>query len=123
MTDTRKISVLIADDEEDTRRLLNEYFSSMGLKVDAAEDGRRALELLDRKKYDFVFLDCNMPEITGLEVAKALKAKAPDSKIVMMTGYGPMDEGFAKAAGVDIYIKKPLSLDALKNIIRAEYDK
>ncbi len=123
MIEERKISALIADDDEDTRQLLSEYFNSMDLKVDAAEDGKRAMELLDCKKYDFVFLDCNMPEVTGLEVAKALKTKAPHSKIIMMTGYGPMDEGFAKAAGVDIYIKKPISLKEIKNIIRGEHGK
>lgn len=123
MTEERKISVLIADDDEDTRRLLSEYLSGMNLKADAAEDGKRALELLDCKKYDFVFLDCNMPEVTGLEVARALKAKAPHPKIIMMTGYGPIDEGFAKASGVDIYIKKPISLKEVGNIIRGEHGK
>lgn len=123
MTDVKKISVLIADDEEDTRRLLSEYFNSMGMKADTAEDGKRALELLGCKEYDFVFLDCNMPEVTGLEVAKSLRAKPTHSKVIMMTGYGPMDEGFAKASGVDIYIKKPVSLKEIKNIIRGGHDK
>lgn len=123
MTEAKKISVLIADDDSDTRRLLSEYLSGMNLKVDAAEDGKRALELLDCRKYDFVFLDCNMPEVTGLEVAKDMKTKTKHSKIIMMTGYDPIDEGFAKAVGVDVYIKKPISLKEVENIIRGEHGK
>jgi DNA-binding response OmpR family regulator len=114
------ITALIADDDRDTSRLLSEYLMSLRLKVDVADDGKRALELLDRKRYDFVFLDCNMPEATGLEIAKSLKARIPRPKITMMTGYDPIDEAFAKAAGVDIYIKKPLLLDEVKKIIRGQ---
>lgn len=114
----KKIRVLVADDEEAVCQLLSEYFETMGEKVDVAYDGKRALECLNSKDYDFVFLDCNMPELTGVEVAKYLKAKKPKPKIIMMTGYGPMDEGFAKAVGVDIYLSKPIVLDRVKEIIQ-----
>lgn len=109
--------VLIADDDENTCQLLEEYITLIGGKVDLAYDGKRALELLNSKDHDFVFLDCNMPELTGVELAKYLKKKKLRPKIIMMTGYGPMDESFAKAVGVDIYLAKPIMLEDVKKII------
>lgn len=113
----KKSTVLIADDDENTCQLFNEYITGIGGEVDLAYDGKKALEYLDSKSYDFVFLDCNMPELTGLEVAKYLKGKKSRPKIIMMTGYGPMNKGFAKAVGVDIYLTKPILLDEVKKII------
>lgn len=114
------IKILIADDDENTRRLLSEYITGIGGRVNIADDGKRALQLLDSKDYDFVFLDCNMPEITGVELAEYLKKKKIRPKIVMMTGYGSIDEGFAKAAGVDIYLSKPFLLGEVKKIIEGK---
>ncbi|MCX5715348.1 MAG: response regulator [Candidatus Omnitrophica bacterium] len=121
--DPRKgcIQVLIADDEAPVCQLLKEYIGLLGGKADIARDGKRALEYLDSKRYDFVFLDFNMPELTGLEVAKYLKSKKPRPKIIMMTGYGPIDEDFAKASGIDIYLPKPIALDDIKKIVSGEY--
>jgi len=109
--------VLVADDEEAVCGLLADYITSLGGKVDTAYDGKRAMEYLAGKDYDFVFLDCNMPEMTGLEVSAYLKGKKPRPKIVMMTGYGHMDKNFAKAVGVDIYLEKPIVLSRIKGII------
>lgn len=110
--------ILVADDEEGICQLLKEYITIIGGRVDLAYDGKRAREYLDSKNYDFVFLDCNMPELTGVEVAKYLKDKKPKPKIIMMTGYGPIDEVFAKAVGVDIYLSKPFLLDKIRKIIK-----
>jgi CheY-like chemotaxis protein len=113
-----EIKVLIADDEENICKLLEEYITSLGCTVDVACDGKKALEHLNSRAYDFVFLDCNMPELTGVEVARYLKGRRPKPRIIMMTGYGPMDEEFAKAVGVDVYLKKPILLEEVNKIIR-----
>lgn len=116
----KEISILIADDDEAVCQLLHDYITTMGCRVDLAYDGKKALACLGSKRYDFVFLDCNMPELTGLEVAGYIKNEKGRPKIIMMTGYGSMDENFANAAGVDIYLKKPILLDVVKKIIKKE---
>ena len=110
-------SILVADDEKDTCQLLEEYLALMGGKVDVAYDGKAALECLDSKAYDFVFLDCNMPELTGVELVRYLKKRKPRPKIIMMTGYGMIDEDFAKTVGADVYLKKPILLNEVKKIV------
>ncbi len=112
------LKVLIADDEEDICRLLSEYVASRGGAADIAADGKMALEYINSKRYDFVFLDCNMPELTGIELAGYLKDLKAAPKIVMMTGYGPMDKEFAKAAGVDFYLPKPILLKDVSRILK-----
>ncbi|MBI4336061.1 MAG: response regulator, partial [Candidatus Omnitrophica bacterium] len=79
--------------------------------------GKRAMEFLEAREYDCVFLDCNMPEVTGLEVAKYLSIRKPRPKIVMMTGYDPMTKEFAGVEGVDVYLKKPIALNEVKTLI------
>ncbi|MDD5449621.1 MAG: response regulator [Candidatus Omnitrophica bacterium] len=114
----KKRAVLVADDDQETCQLLNEYISgAMGCCVDVAFDGKMALEFLCSKTYDFVFLDCNMPELTGLEIAEYLQGQKRRPKIIMMTGYDQIDENFAKAVGVDIYLKKPILLDMVRKIL------
>ena len=112
-----EIKILVADDKKNTCQLFKEYLTPMGGKVDVAYDGKRALECLDSKSYDLLFLDCNMPELSGIEMARYLKAKRTRPKIVVMTGYAFMDEGFAKAIGADVYLKKPFLLDDVKKVI------
>ena len=118
MKEPKEIRVLIADDEEYICSVLQAYVVSLGGRADIALDGRRAVEFINSKEYDFVFLDCNMPELTGVEVVKYLKNKNYGPKIIMMTGYGPMDKKFAKALGVDFYLSKPFLLDDIKKIFK-----
>jgi two-component system, sensor histidine kinase len=115
--------ILVADDDENTCQLLKEYITGMGPKVDLAQDGKKTLEYLQAKDYDLVFLDCNMPELTGLEVVKYIKDKKTRPRIVMMTGYDQMNEEFASAVGVDVFLKKPILLDEIKKIIRGYRDR
>jgi len=109
--------ILIVDDEKEFVEMMRERLHYKNLTMDFAYDGRQALELIKSKKYDIVFLDHNMPEMTGLELVKYIKENNIDIKTVMITGYPAIRGSFAKAIGTDEYLTKPVQLKDVEDII------
>lgn len=110
--------ILIADDELAARESLKILLDKFKYEMDEANNGARASELIKNNKYDFIFLDCNMPELTGIELIDGIKRESPESRIVIITGYGGMTEEFACQVGAHEYIEKPFSGKDLEKIIR-----
>ncbi len=116
-----KKRILIADDERAFVYFLKENLIQKGYLVDVAYDGEDALELIKSNMYDAMFLDHNMPEMTGLELAKYVKEKNIKSKVVIVTGYDEMSESFAKiAGGADEYLTKPVKTEDIEKIIEGK---
>jgi adenylate cyclase len=69
-------SVLVVDDDETNRKILSDRLEAEGHKVSVAENGRRALEMLQAQPFDLVLLDILMPEMDGYQVLKYLKSDA-----------------------------------------------
>lgn len=113
--------ILVADNEKDFVDFLKGVINERGHSVDVAYDGKEALELIKKNNYDILFLDHNMPELTGLEIVEYVKENRIKSKTVMVTGYEPMNEKFARAIGADEYMEKPLSIKYLDAILK-RYD-
>lgn len=111
------MKILIADNEKEFINLLKERLTAKGHLVDAACDGETALELIKADHYDILFLDHNMPGLTGLEIAKYVKENGIESKTVIVTGYEEMSDAFAKAIAADEYITKPAKLKEIDDII------
>jgi len=112
--------VLVVDDEVDCCEFFNKYLTNHNCLVDVAYDGLRAKDLLDAKKYDIIFFDCNMPGLSGVELLEAIKEKNPKARRIMISGYDLINEDFAKDLGVDIFLSKPISLQDVKEIILDE---
>ncbi|MFA6320797.1 MAG: response regulator [Candidatus Omnitrophota bacterium] len=115
------MKILIADDEKEFVDFLAERLSGQGHNISLASDGAIALELIKANEYDIVFLDHNMPELTGLEIAKYAKANGIKAKIVMVTGYEHMSGAFAKVLGVDEYLTKPVMIKDIDEVVK-KYD-
>lgn len=101
--------ILIVDDEERIRKLLNMYLVREGYEITEAEDGEKALELAMENDYDCILLDLMMPVMDGIEVAKRLR-REKSTPIIMLTAKGEENnrvEGFE--VGADDYIVKPFS--------------
>ncbi|MEW6101252.1 MAG: response regulator [Candidatus Omnitrophota bacterium] len=113
-----KEKVLVADDERQCCLILKEYLDKLHCSVDLAFDGKEAKHLLERNKYDCVFLDCNMPELTGVELVKVIKETNPQATIAMISGYDLINEEFTKDLGINIFLKKPFSLKDIEKIIK-----
>ena len=108
--------ILLIDDDEDIRFILETFLTGAGHTIDSAENGKAGLQLVGQNHYDLVITDIIMPEMDGLEVVTAITQKFPDIRIIVMTG-GTMkvDKGFllsmAKAHKV---IDKPVNLNKLQ---------
>ena len=91
-----KKKILIVDDEQDFCDSFKNYFVKREYLVNTAYDGVMAKDLLENNKYDFIFFDCNMPELTGAELVKVIKEKNPEAKKIMVSGYDLINKDFAK---------------------------
>ncbi len=112
------MNILIADDDGDFVRALKSILEKKGHLVQTAFDGKGALELISKQEYDIVFIDHDMPELTGIEVVKLAKKENPFLNIVMVTGYLVMKENFAKHFGADEYLQKPVSIERIEEILK-----
>ena len=100
--------ILVVDDEMIVRESLVAWFKKYGYDVDSADGGRIALEMVDTKDYDFIFLDIKMPEVSGLEVLDYVKANCPYSMVVMITAFGSIETAVdAMKRGACDYLTKP----------------
>lgn len=107
-----ELRVLIADDDEGMRLVLNKIVDKTpGFKViDIAENGKQALKLFKKGKYDVVFLDVEMPEMDGIECAKAINDISPETPIIFATAHESyMAEAF-KVYAFD-YLTKPFDVE------------
>jgi DNA-binding response OmpR family regulator len=114
-----KTQILIAEDDDSLRQLLNIALKRDGYKVVAVQDGKEALSAFADHAIDLVLLDINMPIIDGYEVCMELR-KRTDVPIIMITAKSRTDEvvtGFQ--LGADYYMTKPFSMQELRARIQA----
>ena len=116
------VSVLIVDDEEMMRNLLNKILSREGYRISSAEDGQAALETMGQEKIDIVISDMKMPRMNGFELLKVIKQKFPEVGVIIMTAYG--DTYTVKDAlllGADEYITKPFKSYEISLVVERAY--
>lgn len=109
--DVKPARVLVVEDEENVRLLLNEAFRAEGHDVTEATTGAEALKLLDKSKFDLMVCDLGLPELSGLHVARWVKEFRPDLPVIIATGYAEMiaEEDYQNAR-IDDVIRKPYAL-------------
>ena len=105
--------LLIADDEEKIREMLEKYASHEGYDVSLASNGREALELFRNGDFDLVILDIMMPEMDGYEALKKMK-EIKDVPCIFLTALGQeYDRIYGFDIGAEDYVTKPFSLKEL----------
>ena len=115
--------ILVIDDEEGVRSLLDTILSRKGYQVILAENGRKGLERFHREHPDVIVLDLKMPEMDGLTVLKEIRRGGSHQPVIILTGAWTAEaEQSTQALGVTEYVEKEFSLhllgDALKRILR-----
>ncbi len=104
------ITILIADDAEDNRTLLREFFQDMNICFIEAEDGREVITAAQHTPPDIILMDISMPVMDGYEAIKLIKEDVTlkDIPVIAVTGYAtPDDEKQITDAGFDGYLSKP----------------
>jgi DNA-binding NtrC family response regulator len=115
--------ILVIDDEQGIRDLLDALLSRKGYDVVLAESGRKGLELFRRERPDVLVLDLKMPEMDGLTVLRQIRSLDPRMPVIILTGAGTAEaEQQVRALGVTEYVEKEFSLhllgDALKRLLK-----
>lgn len=121
-----KESILVVDDEKMVMDVLKKMLEQLGYKVVASNSSIKALKTfrLNSDEYDLVISDLTMPEMTGLELAKAVHRVRSDLPVIIMTGYGENITGdILHHYGINTIIGKPIEMQKLGNAIRKIFDK
>lgn len=114
--------VLIADDNEQNRELLDAYLADEGYEVVMANDGQETIDAVEANQPDVILLDIMMPRMSGYEVCERLKAD-PEKRaipVLMVTALNEMgDIEKAVQAGCDDFLTKPVNQLELKTRVRS----
>jgi CheY-like chemotaxis protein len=119
----RSLRVLLAEDNEVNQLLASRLLERHGHSVVVVSDGRKALEALEKQKFDLVVMDVSMPEMDGFEAAAAIRAKEGGTgshiPIIAMTAHAMKgDRERCLAAGMDAYVSKPIQASELFQAIK-----
>lgn len=117
---SEKQRILVVDDEQNIRRILQAALDKVGYHTEIAESGEAALEALERNRFDCVLTDVTMPGMDGYELQRTIHARWPELPVVIMTAYGTIPQAVtAIRKGAFEYIPKPFDLDTVKKVIKA----
>ena len=109
---------LVADDEKEFCIFLKSCLNRCNFDVDVAYDGLEAKDLLLKNDYNFIFFDCNMPGLSGVELAGVIRDSNLEAKKIMITGYGVVDEDFINQFGIDVFLSKPIYIKDIERVVQ-----
>ena len=113
--------ILVADDSQDGADSLAYLLRAAGHDVKTAYDGRTAIRLASEERPDVVLLDIGMPEVTGYDVARAIRREAwgRSMRLIALTGWGQAEHRRRSLeVGFDDHLVKPVELDVLENVLQ-----
>jgi CheY-like chemotaxis protein len=116
------LRILLAEDNPINQKVALAMLKHLGYKADVAINGKELLKGLERKSYDVILMDIQMPEMDGLEATRLIRSSLPPAKqprIIAMTAYTLQgDRERCLAAGMDGYISKPVKMEELKAALK-----
>ncbi|MDO3645325.1 hybrid sensor histidine kinase/response regulator [Mucilaginibacter sp. L3T2-6] len=118
---TYPFTILIAEDNIMNQKLIIRVLNKLGYRPDLANDGREALDMAGRKKYDLILMDVQMPHMDGLEATRLIrKTRIAQPLILAMTANAlTEDKETCMNAGMDAYLSKPINLDQITSTLAA----
>lgn len=109
---------LIVEDNEALAYILSEYMEEFGVLADFARNGKEAIEMAEKSRYDFILMDIYMPLVNGLEATTQIIAAKPEATIIVVTSSSErLEYERMKSAGAKDCIVKPVSKDKLVNTV------
>jgi DNA-binding response OmpR family regulator len=112
------VRIMIIEDDEAMRSLLEDFFEEEGFETDSASNGADALRILSKDHLDLIITDIRMPGLTGLDILPRLRRLKPETSIIVMTAYGSEDvRRRSLDRGATTYLEKPIHLSQLRTLI------
>ncbi len=121
-------TILVVDDNDDTREVVVRMLETMGYTLLQAESGQKALELIQSRgrKVHLVLTDVVMPDISGPQMAEQMAQLQPGIRILFMSGYAEDEivhnDVFGILSADKAFVRKPFSIEEICQVIRAQLD-
>lgn len=111
--------ILIIEDDDSLRRIMEYNLSEEGYEVSVAKDGNEGLSLFSKREFDLCITDLNMPGMDGMEVLRKIKGSTPEMPVIIITAFGTIEKAVEgiKAGAYD-FIAKPFGRDHLKLTVK-----
>jgi two-component system NtrC family response regulator len=123
MSDEKKIKLMLVDDEEDFLNSLAKRLGKRDFDIATATEGKLAIKLAKKEKFDVAILDMKMPGMDGMELLQILKKKHKFLEIIILTGYGGIDSAVeATKLGAYSYLEKPYDFEKLLDVLKNAYE-
>jgi PAS domain S-box-containing protein len=116
-----RLRVLVVDDNVDAAESLRDFLSLFGHEVAVEHDGPGGVRRAEERAPDLALLDIGLPGMDGHELARRIRALAPEAYLVAVTGYGQVsDRRASREAGFDRHLVKPLEVDELESLVHEQ---
>ncbi len=113
-------TILVVDDDPNVRFTLEETLRHDGYEVIAAENGEAAMWLIEQREFDLALIDLKMKRVSGLDVLRALRQRAPGTAAIVLTAYASLETAVeALRQGAHDYLFKPAKTVELRESVRA----
>jgi DNA-binding NtrC family response regulator len=114
-----KVNILLVDDDEETLETLSDILQEKGVYTETAKTGREALAKVDKMVFNVILLDIKLPDMSGIDVLKALNEKHLSAITIMITANATVQNAVdANNFGASAYILKPIDHEKLLEIIK-----
>lgn len=111
--------ILLVDDEQDFLEIMSERMTARGMVVTTCTSAEAAIEKIKEETFDAIILDFMMPGMDGFQALKQIKAKQPESQIILLTGHATVEKGVeAMKMGATDFLEKPADIEALEKKIK-----
>lgn len=118
------VNILIVDDDENTRKTFKKILKLKGYNVEESDRAINAISLAKDKFFNIVAVDVRLPDLSGLDVLKAIREINQDIVVIMVTAYASIDSSVeAMNKGAYSYLTKPLNMDAVLSVIEGALEK
>jgi two-component system, OmpR family, KDP operon response regulator KdpE len=111
-------TVLVVEDDDETRAALTRELTSRGYRVDEAPDGRTALRRWETRRPDVILLDLGLPDIDGVDIIRRVRKEATTPIVILSGRYDEREKVAALERGADDYVTKPFGVDELNARLR-----
>ncbi len=112
------MNVLVVDDTKNIRTLLTKCLELEGYTVKTAEDGRLALSMIEKERFDLAFLDIKMPLLSGTEVLRRMREMGVNTPVIIITAYATVKNAVdCTQLGAVAYLQKPFTAEKIKTVL------
>ncbi len=117
-------TILLVDDEQNTREALSIALGREGYNIIPATSGSEGMKILEKESVDLIITDMIMPGVSGMDLLHFARERHPDIMVIMITGHASVETAIAAMKdGAFDYVTKPIKLDEVKIIIQQAADK